>query len=88
MDELREVGHTWTHEKDLVVVLLIATAAGLCGTVPTATTGTLCVVEASSAALITSAQTGADLLATTAAGGRDLLLLVNGAVLVPVTKLL
>lgn len=49
------------------------------------TTNAMYVLSTGSAALISTAQTGAELMATLAANGRDLLLLVNGAVLVPVT---
>ena len=49
-----------------------------------ATTNAIYVVEAGSAALIDAATTGAELMVQVADNGRDLLLLVNGAVLVPV----
>lgn len=52
------------------------------------TTGGLYAVSAGSTALVTAATTGAELLASSAANGRDLLLLVNGAVLVPVQQAL
>jgi hypothetical protein len=52
------------------------------------TTSSMYAVQAGSEILIDSAQTTADLLATLAANGRDLLLLVNGAVLVPVQQAL
>jgi hypothetical protein len=48
------------------------------------TTSALYAVDAGSAALISAATTGADLMVQVAENGRDLLLLVNGAVLVPV----
>jgi len=48
------------------------------------TTSSLYAVDVASLALITAATTGSELLATTAANGRDLLLMVNNAVLVPV----
>jgi hypothetical protein len=47
------------------------------------TTSSMFVLSTGSAALISTAQTGAELTAQLAANGRDLLLLVNGAVLVP-----
>jgi hypothetical protein len=49
------------------------------------TTHAMYALATGSAALVGTAQTGAELMATLAADGRDLLLLVNGAVLVPVT---
>lgn len=47
------------------------------------TTQSMYALQAGSEILIDSAETTADLLATLAANGRDLLLLINGAVLVP-----
>jgi hypothetical protein len=52
------------------------------------TTQSMYVLQAGSELLISGAQTTADLVATLAANGRDLLLLINGAVLVPVQKAL
>ena len=52
------------------------------------TTNSLFVVDTASATLITAASKGSELMARTADNGRDLLLLVNGAVLVPVSNLL
>ena len=52
------------------------------------TTKSLFVIETASAALIDAAYTGAELMAQTAENGRDLLLLINGAVLVPVENAL
>lgn len=52
------------------------------------TTSSMYVVQAGSIALLDAAQVGSDLLATTADDGRTLLLLVNGAVLVPVQQAL
>jgi hypothetical protein len=52
------------------------------------TTTSLYAVDAGSAALVTAATTGSELLASLAANGRDLLLAVNGAVLVPVGQAL
>lgn len=52
------------------------------------TTSSKFVVSAAAAALIGATTVGSELLATTAANGRDLLLMVNGAVLVPVGKAL
>ena len=49
------------------------------------TTHAMYALATGSAALVGTAETGAELMATLAADGRDLLLLVNGAVLVPVT---
>lgn len=53
-----------------------------------ATNATFYVAETASATLISATTTGADLLAKSADNGRTLLLLINGAVLVPVQKLL
>lgn len=50
------------------------------------TTQSMYAVQAGSEILIDGAQTTADLLATLAANGRDLLLLINGAILVPVQE--
>ncbi|MCW2672823.1 MAG: hypothetical protein JWP14_1412 [Frankiales bacterium] len=50
------------------------------------TTNSLYVVAAGSEALVGAAQATGDLLATGAADGRDLLLLINGAVIVPITN--
>jgi hypothetical protein len=52
------------------------------------TTQTMYALEAGSEILVSGAQTTADLFATLAANGRDLLLLINGAVLVPVQEAL
>ena len=52
------------------------------------TTSSLFVIDTGSAALVDAATKGADLMARAADNGRDLLLLVNGAVLVPVTDAL
>jgi hypothetical protein len=52
------------------------------------TTQSMYAVQAGSEILISGAQTTADLLATLAANGRDLLLLINGAVLVPLQNAL
>src|SRR4051794_22154496 len=48
------------------------------------TTNTLYVLAAGSDAVVGAAQSAADLVATLAADGRSLLLLINGAVLVPI----
>ena len=48
------------------------------------TTSSLYALQAGSEILVSGAQTTADLVATLAANGRDLLLAINGAVLVPV----
>lgn len=50
------------------------------------TTSSMYALQAGSELLVEGAETGADLLATLAANGRDLLLLVNGAVLVPLQE--
>lgn len=50
------------------------------------TTSSMYVLQTGTGVLIDASQTTADLLATLAANGRDLLLLINGAVLVPVEK--
>jgi hypothetical protein len=50
------------------------------------TTNSMYVIAAGSDALIGAAATTADLVATLASNGRDLLLLINGAVLVPLTN--
>lgn len=47
------------------------------------TTSSMYALQAGSEILISGAETGADLLATLAANGRDLLLVINGAVLRP-----
>ena len=52
------------------------------------TTSALYVVDSGSAALISTVTTGASLMVQVAENGRDLLLLVNGAVLIPVTDAL
>ena len=52
------------------------------------TTSSLFVIDTGSAALVDAATTGAELMAKAADDGRNLLLLVNGAVLVPVTNAL
>ena len=52
------------------------------------TTQSMYALEAGTGVLISGAQTTADLLATLAANGRDLLLLINGAILVPVQNAL
>jgi ABC-type sugar transport system substrate-binding protein len=53
-----------------------------------ATNATFYAADTASATLISATTTGADLLAQGADSGRNLLLLINGAVLVPVQKLL
>jgi hypothetical protein len=52
------------------------------------TTSSLYVVDTASAALVDAATAGAELTARAAGDGRDLLLLINGAVLVPVANVL
>jgi ABC-type sugar transport system substrate-binding protein len=50
------------------------------------TTSSMYALATGTGVLIDSANTGADLLATLAANGRDLLLLINGAVLHPIEQ--
>ncbi len=50
------------------------------------TTSAMYAVQAGSEIIIDGANTTADLLATLAANGRDLLLLINGAILVPLQE--
>jgi hypothetical protein len=52
------------------------------------TTQSMYVLQTGSEILVSGAQTTADLVATLAANGRDLLLAVNGAILVPVQQAL
>jgi hypothetical protein len=53
-----------------------------------ATTSTMYAVSAASAAVVSATTTGQELVAQASADGRTLLLLVNGAVLVPVSHAL
>jgi hypothetical protein len=52
------------------------------------TTSSLYVIDTVSATFVDAATAGSELMATTAENGRDLLLLINGAVLVPVGNVL
>ena len=52
------------------------------------TTKSMYALQAGSEILISGAQTAADLVATLAANGRDLLLVINGAILVPLENAL
>ena len=75
-----------THSGAPFVIFVVKDLGG--GAYWNITTQTLYVVETGSAILVDGAQTTADLLATLSGNGRDLLLLINGAVLVPVQQAL